>query len=87
MYPTSLGGHEYEIVDELRENYWDKTTGEVQVTVEGVEREKKEKEANKRRMRRRRRRRKRSRKRRKKRRRRRRRRRIIVQQQNLKAGL
>ena len=42
--PTLLESHEYEIVDELRKNDRDKTTGEVQVTVEGVEREKKENE-------------------------------------------
>ena len=40
--PTSLEGHEYEIVDELRKNDRGKTTGEV--AVEEVEREKDNKE-------------------------------------------
>ena len=40
--PTPLGGHEYEVVDELRENNRGKTTGEV--AVEEVERKKKQEE-------------------------------------------
>ena len=39
--PTSTGSHEYEVVDELRKNNRDKTTGEV---AEEVEREKKKEE-------------------------------------------
>ena len=42
--PTSPGSHEYEVVDELRKNNRDNTTGEVHVAVEGVEREKEKKE-------------------------------------------
>ena len=45
--PTSLGSHEYEVVDEVRENDRDKTTGEVHVAVEGVEREKRKEEEEK----------------------------------------
>ena len=41
---TSLGSHKYEVVDELRKNYRGKTTGEVHVAVEGVEREKDKKD-------------------------------------------
>ena len=42
--PTSLGSHEYEVVDELRKIYRGKTTGEVHVAVEGVESEKDKKD-------------------------------------------
>ena len=42
--PTSPGNHEYELLDEVRKKFRGKTTGEVHIAVEGVEREKDKKD-------------------------------------------